>query len=234
MNPRFALLCVALAGGVCRPAAAEEEPTPLPIPDRKQAAESPPSGWCGETAIQEGLLYLGAWEPQRLINRAGRPLHPDLYSHEIPVALATLRVEYSVYAPRRAGFDGFARWVRDALDAGDPVLAGVKILPTEHPDWGLDHFVLVVGYGARGLLVNTTWGRREWVADTTTPGLSFKNAFYGIRLRRLRGDSDARPARVTVLDEGGPTVRLRVQCAEVGREAVVPADAPAEFRCPAR
>jgi TRAP-type C4-dicarboxylate transport system substrate-binding protein len=37
---------------------------------------SPKSGWCGETAIQEGLLHLGMWAPQRLINKAGKGVEP--------------------------------------------------------------------------------------------------------------------------------------------------------------
>jgi hypothetical protein len=184
----------------------------LPIPARRQAAESPPSGWCGETAIQEGLLHLGAWAPQRFINKAGRPVHPDLYSNEIPAALAKLGVAFTVYSPRRAGFTAFEQWVRGALDHGDPVLAGVKILPTAHPGWGLDHFVLVVGYGASGLLVNTTWGTRQWVADTSTPGLSFKNALYAIRLRGRRLPKDAQPARLAVLEEKSAVVSLRAEC----------------------
>ena len=54
----------------------------LPITPREHAREAPPEGWCGETAIQEGLLHLGVWAPQRLINRVGKPAHPDLYSTE--------------------------------------------------------------------------------------------------------------------------------------------------------
>ena len=93
--------------------------------------------------------------------------------------------------PRRPKASTRSRaWVKSALDEGVPVLAGVKILPTEHPDWGLDHFVLVVGHGDDGLLVNTTWGTRQWVSDRTAPtkekALSFKNAFYGIPPRRAR------------------------------------------------
>jgi hypothetical protein len=184
----------------------------LPIPARTQAPDSPPAGWCGETAIQEALLHLGMWAPQRVINRAGKPSHPDLYSNDVPVALTSLGVDYSFYPAPRRGFATFERWVRAALDAGDPVLAGVKILPTEHPTWGLDHFVLVVGYGAQGLLVNTTWGTRQWVGDTSTPGLSFKNASYAIRLRRIRNPARAVPARLTVLSEDDSTVTLRAEC----------------------
>jgi hypothetical protein len=202
--------------GPSSPSPARSEPSgpavfALPIPARAQAPESPPSGWCGETAIQEGLLHLGVWAPQRVINRAGRPAHPDLYAPEIPVALTDLGVRHAFYAGPR-GFEAFARWARGALDAGDPVLAGVKILPTEHPTWGLDHFVLVVGHRSEALLVNTTWGTRQWVGDTTTPGLSFKNAFFGIRLSGLALPPGAIGARLTLVDEREGLVRLRVVC----------------------
>jgi hypothetical protein len=190
---------------------ADDATRTLAIPARAQAPESPLSGWCGETAIQEGLLHLGVWAPQRLINKAGRPSHPDLYSPDIPVALTELGVRHSFY-PGPRGFDAFASWARAALDDGDPVLAGVKILPTEHPEWGLDHFVLVVGHGSRGLLVNTTWGTRVWVGDTRTPGLSLTNAFYGIRLTGLALPKGALRARVSLVEERADGVTLRASC----------------------
>ena len=218
--------------------AGEEATLALPIPARAHAPEAPAAGWCGETAIQEGLLHLGVWAPQRLINKAGKPTHPDLYSPDIPVALSELGVRYSFYAGAR-GFDAFARWVGAAVDEGDPVLAGVKILPTAHPEWGLDHFVLVVGHGPKGLLVNTTWGSRTWVADTTTPGLSFKNAFYAIRLSGRTLPPDAHPARLAVLDEGEAKVKLRVTCAGPSKDApstskdvTVEAAHVSRFECP--
>ncbi|MDB5220812.1 MAG: hypothetical protein JWO86_8739 [Myxococcaceae bacterium] len=193
-------------------------PVVLPITPREHAREAPPEGWCGETAIQEGLLHLGVWAPQRLINKVGKPAHPDLYSTDIPVALTDLGVRYTFY-PGGRGFDAFAAWIRAAIDAGDPVLAGVKILPTKHPEWGLDHFVLVVGYGkdagnAGGdrLLVNTTWGHREWVADTNTPGLSFAKAGYAIRMSGLAMTPNARAARLVVLEENDARVRVHVVC----------------------
>ena len=190
---------------------AAEATLALPIAARSQAKESPPQGWCGETAIQEGLLYLGVWAPQRIINRAGKPVHPDLDAPEIPVARGELGVRFAVYS-RGRGFESFARWVREALEAGDPVLAGVKILPTAHPEWGLDHFVLVVGHGTKGLLVNTTWGSRAWVGDTSTPGLSLANAFYGLRLSGVALPRGARPARLTLLEESADAVKVRVTC----------------------
>lgn len=228
--PMFAGAACLLA---CVAARADEEATrTLPIPARAQAPESPPSGWCGETAIQEGLLHLGVWAPQRAINRAGRPSHPDLYSPDVPVALAELGVATSTYAGAR-GFDPFAAWVKAAIDEGDPVLAGVKILPTKHPEWGLDHFVLVVGYGPRGLLVNTTWGHRVWIAKGAATGLSLDTASYGIRLRRVATPKDKRPARIAMLEETAETVKLRVTCAgRPDEDVTVPAARIARFYCP--
>jgi hypothetical protein len=220
-RPAFSAFATSSSAPVSIPSVAAPQPPSgleadaafvLPIPPRSHAPGSPASGWCGETAIQEGLLHAGLWVSQRLINRAGKPEHPDLYSSDIPVALAGLGVRYTFYSPRKAGFDAFTAWVKNALKAGDPVLAGVKILPTKHPEWGLDHFVLVVGHGPKGLLVNTTWGHRAWVDDEQTEGLSFRNVAYGIRLEGLAVPPHATAARLSVVDEGSESVKLRVSC----------------------
>src|SRR5688500_8707645 len=173
----------------------------LPVPARSHAPEAPKEGWCGETAIQEGLLHFGVWAPQRANNKAGKPGHPDLYSPDIPVALEALGVRYSTYQPKTRCFTAYSDWIKKAIDDGVPVLAGVKILRTKHPEWGLDHFVTVVGYGEKGLLVNTTWGSRQWIDDKATTGLSFANAFYAIRFDGLSQVSGRTPARLTVLEE---------------------------------
>jgi hypothetical protein len=198
------------------------------IPARSQAPESPSAGWCGETAIQEALLHLGVWAPQRVINAAGNPAHPDLYSNEIPRTLDALGVAYASYAPARRGYAPFATWVSAALDEGDPVLAGVKIFPTAHPEWALDHFVLVVAHGPKGLLVNTTWGGRAWVGDTSTPGLSFKDALYAIRLRGRALPDGTTLAHVSVLEEHDDTMKLRVTCASPSATTIEQRDSAAK------
>lgn len=192
----------------------------LPIPDRKQHASSPPSGWCGETAIQEALLHFGVWASQKQIHAAGKSKHPDLYSDELPVALHGLGVKFTKYGSKTT----YEQFVRDAIDAGEPVLAGVKILPTEHPTWGLDHFVLVVGYGPSGFLTNTTWGKQQWVPPTATKGISFKGAFYGLRIHGTG-------PRLRVLSEMDKQVKLSVECPKP-RIAVINVEPLARFTCP--
>lgn len=197
----------------------------MPIGARAHANEAPPSGWCGETAIQEALLYYGVWAPQRAINRAGKPAHPDLYSNEMPAAMEALGLRVTWYAPRARGFDAFAAWAREAIDAGEPVLAGVKLLPTEHPEWGLDHFVLVVGYGDEGLLVNTTWGRREWIGKGAKKGISLDSTGWAARVQGATVPTGMVPARLVPTGESGDEVTLRATCPAgfhvEGREAAV-------------
>ena len=180
----------------------------LDIAPRSHAPESPSAGWCGETAIQEALLYHGAFFPQRMINRAGKPQNPDLYSHDIPVALKNLGVDFEPYPWRVRGFDRFMGWLKTQIKAGAPVFLGMKIYPTKHPKWGLDHFVLAVGFGDDHLLVNTTWGssqeRSYAQLQSTAKGLSLKNrygTYYAYRVASFAGRSLKHPVRLYVTSE---------------------------------
>jgi len=203
----------------------------LAIPDRPQHASSPPSGWCGETAIQEALLHYGVWAPQSLVHAAGKSKHPDLYADELPTALAALGVQYTKYAPKKAGYAPFREWVASAIDGGAPVIAGVKLLPTQHPDWGLDHFVLAVGHDKDRLLLNTTWGEQRWADDTATKGISLKNAFYALRIDGVSVPKGARAARLVVEKETAKTVEVTIECEKKERRTI-DATLPARFVCP--
>jgi hypothetical protein len=81
------------------------------------------------------------------------------------------------------------------------------------------------------LLVNTTWGHRAWVSDTSTKGLSFSGASYGMRLRGVRLPEGESRARVELLDESEETVRVRVTCERDEGERSVAADSVARFAC---
>jgi hypothetical protein len=199
------LLC---CGGT---AAAEAEAVRLEIPARSQAAESPKAGWCGETAIQEALLYHGAWVPQRRINRAGEPRNPDLYWSDIPRALRRLGVRFETWSGR-GDQASFTRWVRDQLRRGRPVLAGVKLYPTEHPSWGLDHMVLIVGVdGDGGMRINTTWGypirRSAAELGSKRRGTSLANRYGRHFAHAIVGPAASGP-RVSL--EVGPAKRGRI------------------------
>jgi hypothetical protein len=195
----------------------------LGIAARDQDPERPPEGWCGETAIQEAMLYHGVYFPQKLINAAGRPRHPDLYSDDVPVALKNLRMEVTVWPAGngRPGLDGFLGWVRGRIDAGVPVLCGVKINPTRHPEWGLDHFVLAVGRSGDSVLFNTTWGNRvmrtgEQLRSTTEKGFAFENryrSYYGLAISGPSGRGEgAVPVRLFVQKESRERLSVILKC----------------------
>ena len=197
------MLCaVSVLGCTGELAAAPSASVRLNIPARANAPGHPNEGWCGETAIQEALLHYGAFVPQRLINKAGKPTTPDLYARDIPVALRALGLRYRWWN-NRGDVDTFIRWIQRQLRGGKPVLVGVKINPTEHPEWSLDHFVLVVGFDRTSLLLNTTWGRRERrsYADlkSTRKGFSFRNRFpryYGLVIDGRQRPQHAQPVHL--------------------------------------
>jgi hypothetical protein len=195
----------------------------LGIAPRIHALGRPPEGWCGEVAVQEALLYYGIYYPQEQINEAGSPVHPDLYSNEIPRALRTLGVEYQRWSWGPADLGDFLRWVRKQLAAGSPVLTGVKIYPTKHDEWCLDHFVLAVGAEADALVLNTTWGfsytRTERQLRSTEDGFAFANkynVYYGISIKGpRRPDNGARPVRLFVQKETADRMGVIVKCEDL-------------------
>jgi hypothetical protein len=189
----------------------------LGIAPRIHELGRPPEGWCGEVAIQEAMLYFGAYYPQEQINEAGNPVHPDLYSNEIPRALKNLNADCRQWPGSRAGQRDFLAWIRKQIAAGSPVLVGVKIYPTSHEEWGLDHFVLAVGVQGDSLVLNTTWGFRYTLSErqlrSTKEGFSFANKYntqYGIRIKAPRP-----------LDDNDPPVRLFIQKETADRMAVI-------------
>lgn len=181
----------------------------LDVESRDQAPERPSAGWCAETAIQEALLHHGVYVPQRTINRAGKPRMPDLYWDDVPVALKALGVSYERWSGD-GGFGDFIAWTEEHLRNGHPLVTGVKIHPTEHPRWGLDHVVLVVGYDAgQALYLDTTWGTRErrTHADLQAmEGLSLANRHGKFYAFAIRGMTEKRaPGAVPVrLSAGTP------------------------------
>jgi hypothetical protein len=195
----------------------------LGIAPRINALGRPPEGWCGEVAIQESLLYHGIYYPQEKINEAGKPDHPDLYSYEIPEALKTLGMEYRQWPEGSTNLGDFLAWIRKQIAAGVPVLVGVKIYPTEHDEWSLDHFVLAVGVEGDSLVLNTTWGFRYTLSErqlrSTQEGFAFANkynSYYGISIKGPRRfEEDARPVRLFTRKETADRIAVIVKCEDL-------------------
>jgi hypothetical protein len=195
----------------------------LDIADTGQEQRRPEGGWCGEAAIQMALSYYGAYASQKTINRAGKPQHPDLYAREIPRAMRNMGLEYSPW--KGDGLKPFLKWIRSQLAEGHPVLLGVKIYPTAHPEWELDHFVLAVGCRGEALTLNTTWGRQETKTfarlSTQDKGLSFANRYdryFGYAITGMKADStqtDLKPTRVAIGRDANGQIKLCISVPEL-------------------
>jgi len=177
----------------------------LNLPDRNQAPDKPPEGWCGEASIQMVALYYGAFLPQRLINALPNPVHPDLYNNDLPVALAKIGLEFSSFQnTQTTTVQDYVEWIKTQLDSGYPTILGCKIHPTTHPDWYLDHFIVAVGYTHEGLIYNTTWGYQEErsyeiLSSIEVEGISFANTYnryFGLATKGFRSPLGGLPLYV--------------------------------------
>jgi len=199
----------------------------LNIPDRPHAPERPKEGWCGESAIQQALLFHGAWVPQKRINKAGSPRHPDLYAGDIPVALKALGIRIRS-GPSRSPLPAFLDWLRSEIRNRHPVLVGMKIHPTRHENWILDHFTLAAGFDREGFRINTTWNRADDIPlkqlQLGTKGLSFRNRherYYGISILGPADRAEKEPpARLFVAGEkdGRLSLVVKAEALEPGKE----------------
>jgi len=113
------------------------------------------AGWCGEACIQMALAYYGKQVPQDIIHKAGHPSTSDLEDEDMDPALRNSGLLFLRYSGKSNDLQAFLAWIQKQLRSGHPVICGCKIYPTDHPDWDLDHFVLVTGYNSKGLLINT-------------------------------------------------------------------------------
>lgn len=152
----------------------------LRIPDREWDPERPIDvGWCGETCIQMAMAYFGKEVPQAVINKAGRPAHPDLYEQDIDTALHALSVNYVAWDRSNHDVHACIAWIVRNLRERHPVICGVKIYPDRNPTWAVDHFALAVGFNDQGLLMNTNTNGQKVVPykqlASQDCGYSFRN-----------------------------------------------------------
>ena len=150
-------LCVAACGCLAIAESGLPEAVDLGIADVAWDSGRPDLsvGWCAEASIHVALAYYGIEKTQLEIYRARNPDHADLYAYEIDLALETLGVCTEAWPESQRDLTRFIDWIRHHIADGTPVLCGVKPYPDEHPEWSLDHFVLVVGYDQAGLIKNT-------------------------------------------------------------------------------
>jgi len=215
---RFALLILFSLGACPR-----HEPPPmfvpptdsllLDIPDRPWATGAPKEGWCGEASVQMAALHFGAYVPQARINELGRPKTPDLWEQDVPTALAAMGLGFTRYGDR-AEVPLFLGWIVGELRQRHPVLVGLKIYPTVHPEWDVDHMVLVVGFSPNALVINTNQGEQQISYAYKKLGEKSEYSFV-VPNNRLHGFAitgfGGIPVSAQVTEEGESTRALEVQ-----------------------
>lgn len=165
----------------------------LKINDKKWDPNRPDKsvGWCAEACIQMAAAHYGLVLSQKEINKAGSPRHSDLYMDDIDEALNNLSIECFSWSKKNTSIDEFIAWIKYMLDLSYPVLCGVKMYPDENPRWFLDHFVLVVGYSKKGLLINTNIKGQKLISYkqlmSFNSSFSFKNKHNRYFARAITG-----------------------------------------------
>lgn len=220
----------------CRPSfTPPDDAVTLPIADRPWDPAAPEEGWCGETSIQMAALHFGAWVPQIVANRLGRPKTPDLWEQDVPVALTALGLAFDTGPRRDPG--ALLAWSVEQLRLGRPVILGVKLVPSEHPEWDVDHLVLAVGFSREGLLINTNVDdgqvRATWNGLVSADGsyemtlLNQQHETYGYAVRGFAKPTGAR-LEVREVDDAG--VHLRAFLGDGGAaDLVAPVDRVVKF-----
>ncbi len=139
-------------------------PTPLPasvlLPIEPRAYDQ--EDFCGEVCIQEALRHFGKDVPQLEINRVGGGDGVQgLWSEGIETMLKNIKFGYRSWRLESPDYAQYVEMLKGKLAQGHPILVGVKINPTQHPDWFCDHFILLVGYNSDSFIYNSPDTREQ-------------------------------------------------------------------------
>ena len=147
-------------------------------------------GSCGENCLWTILNALDKTKTQLEINIAGTESGVGLHSSELMNVLEVYDVGYSLFSQSVASTDSSYTMQRykdfiynevvKTVQKGHPILIGIKVLPSDFPQWSLDHFVLLVGYNESTdeLIYNDFNKRKRIPAEqlmNTVSGYSFIN-----------------------------------------------------------
>ena len=104
-------------------------------------------GSCGEACLSTIFDMQGKPMSQEKINKAGGNPGRGLYGDEIIKVLKEKEITYKDISINTRNISVYLyKRIIPSIKANNPVLLGVTVYPTEHPEWLLDHFILLVGY----------------------------------------------------------------------------------------
>ncbi|MCK4252229.1 SEL1-like repeat protein [candidate division WOR-3 bacterium] len=149
-------------------------------------------GSCGECCLWSILQARHIEATQVEINKAGGDPGRGLHVNELFDVLSEYDINFvnlsrslgtsdSILTSKR--YYSFLDNVILKVEQGHPVLIGIKVYPTQSPDWACDHFVLVIGYNedTDELIYNDNVRRKripaEHLVSQTEMGYSFINKY---------------------------------------------------------
>ena len=149
------------------------------IPAIQQDPTCPPDGWCGEASIQMAMMYYGMYAPQKMINAAGHPSHPDLWNTELGPAMEAFG--FSCTGLPTGSTSEFIAALKPILHEGTPVILGINVFSNGHGD---AHFCIAAKCDEQTLTVNTTWEMTArvypWSKMVVKNGLTLADTFMGL------------------------------------------------------
>ena len=164
--------------------------------------------YCAEVCIQEALMHYGMNLSQDNINKAGGKDNSSGLEDkgQITLALNNLGANFETWyftQGRDMNYAEYIDFLKSKLSQGFPILAGVKINPTQHPEWINDHYILLVGFNDDSFIYNSPSERETMTfADFETTGhytltntykIFFGVAFKGIGSKDDNNENDENP-----------------------------------------
>lgn len=108
-----------------------------------------PEGSCGEACIWSISQFFKINISQKEINAIVNPPNRGIHSGEILKILKKLKIPFTNISSTVSDPSLFLKEkIIKNIQAGNPVLLGVKIYPDENPKWVCDHFILIVGFNS--------------------------------------------------------------------------------------
>ncbi len=108
-----------------------------------------PEGSCGEACIWSISQFFKINISQKEINAIVNPPNRGIHSGEILKILKKLEIPFTNISSTVSSPSLFLKEkIIKSIQAGNPVLLGVKIYPDENPKWVCDHFILIVGFNS--------------------------------------------------------------------------------------
>jgi ABC-type bacteriocin/lantibiotic exporter with double-glycine peptidase domain len=130
---------------------------------------------CGPASLAGVLNYLGSGTT------------PDKIAREVfsKTAGGTLTIDMVLYAQEKGfsamDYSGSIKDLREKIDAGSPI---VVMVDNGFWVWQKNHFMVVVGYNADGIVANSGGNERQFIANNRFLDIWRKTGFWSLLIKK--------------------------------------------------